>query len=237
LAKPEQLPTSQRQDTPLPQHRPETTRDFYVKARSGKKRDYIYDVIKAGKCPHPRMVALSIGGNWYRCEECNYAFDIVAAYAQPVHNLVIGSMLNTLHFAKEYGANSLQEVLRTAIGQYDGTPQKPVLPEGMSFEDTLEALESVNVNTEDGGDKQLKALVDNVWVTDEARTKRLGELPYDSDGSPHPEEWKALPKEMPSVPLQEGAYNTNGHTGESRRPSLPMRLLHSTIHRFTRRRS
>jgi hypothetical protein len=214
MANPENLPTSQSQTTPIPQYRPETTRDFYIEARNGHKRDYVYDVHRANRCPHPRMVALSIGGNWYRCEDCNYAFDIVAAYAQPLHNLVIGGLLNALHFAKEHGTNALQEVLRTPIGQYDGTPQKPVLPEGMDFEDTVAALEAVNVNAEDGGHAQLSALVDTLWVSDKSRAKRIKELEDGSDGTPHPEKWKALPKEMPAVQLTERNSGEDGDTGE-----------------------
>ena len=137
---------------------------LYIGAKSGKKRPYVYGFHKSRTCSHPQLVALSIGGNWYRCTDCNYAFDIVAAYQQPLHNLVIGGMLNALHFAKEYGIESLQTVLRTPIGQYDGEAHKPVLPDGMSFMDAAKLLEEVDVNTSDGGKAQLTKLLEDKWV-------------------------------------------------------------------------
>ena len=143
--------------------------DIFIEARDGKKRNYIYDFGKALKCDHPSLKALSIGGTWYRCEKCNYALCIVSAYAQPLHSVVIGGILNALHFAKEFGGASLQEVLRRPIGQYDGTLQKPALPEGMDFSDAVAALEGIDVNAEDGGAAQLQTMLDEVWVAPKQR--------------------------------------------------------------------
>jgi len=155
---------------------PEKSLDYYLKARNGRKRDYVFDYGKSRKCPHRTLTALSIGGNWYRCADCNYAFDIVAAYQQPLHSLAIGSIMNALHFAKEFGSSSLQEVLRTPIGQYDGMSQKSALPEGMDFSQAAAALDTVNVNSLDGGDAELKELLESFWVSDESRAKRHKEI-------------------------------------------------------------
>ena len=72
--------------------------------------------------------------------------------------------------------NSLGEVLRRPIGQSDQTPHKPVLPEGMSFSDVVYALEGVDVTAEDGGKKELTSLFDQLWVSEEERSKRLKAL-------------------------------------------------------------
>jgi hypothetical protein len=147
--------------------------DYFVEARNGRKRSYIYDYKKSRTCPHPNLIALNIGGNWYRCTKCNYAFDIVTAYQQPLHNLVIGGLLNAMHFAKEYGGHALGEVLRRPNGQADGSPHKPVLPEGMSFVDAIAALETVDVNSPDGGQEQLKEVLDLLWVGPKEKREQL----------------------------------------------------------------
>jgi len=138
--------------------------DFFVEARNGFKRNYIYDYGESKTCDHTEMKSIARGGIGYRCTKCNYAFHIVAAYQQPLHNEIIQSMFNVLGFAKEFGTDSLQEVLRRPIGQNDGSSQKPVLPEGMSFEEAVALLEQVDVTTEDGGAEQLEALLETAWV-------------------------------------------------------------------------
>jgi len=141
---------------------PNTLR-FYVERRNGRKRDYIFDYGKSRKCDHASLKALARGGNVYRCLDCNYAFHINGAYQQPLHNEVILSAFTVFNFAKEFGMDSVGEVLRRPIGQSDGSPHKPVLPEGMSFMDVLEALEGVDVTTPDGGDEELKELIRYLW--------------------------------------------------------------------------
>jgi hypothetical protein len=149
------------------------TLEFYLESRNAKKRTYIYDYGKSRKCDHPSLKVVARGGIVYRCLECNYAFHITGSYQQPLHHEVIQGAFTMLTFAKEFGMDSLGEVLRRPIGQSDKSPHKPVLPEGMSFADVLYALEEVDVeNTEDGGAKQLSALFDQLWVSDEERAKR-----------------------------------------------------------------
>jgi hypothetical protein len=138
--------------------------DFYVEARSGNKRNYIYDFREANNCTHPDLREMITGGNWYRCVKCNYAFFIQGVTMWPLHWLVTDGIFKALHFAKEFGADALGEVLRRPGGQADGSPHKPVLPEGMSLQDTLQLLEGVNVNSEDGGAAELNQLLEDVWV-------------------------------------------------------------------------
>ncbi len=149
------------------------TKDFFTKARGANKRNYIYDYGEAKTCPHNELTALATGGTWYRCKQCNYALDIVAANMQPLHSLVQGSLLNALHFAKEFGASSLFEVARTPIGQYDGAPHKPVLPEGVSMIEALALLDQVDVTAEDGGKAELKQLLEEVWSDPKQKAKYI----------------------------------------------------------------
>lgn len=142
---------------------PENTLDFYVQARNGKKRDYIYDYGESRTCDHSTMKVIARGGIVYRCMDCNYTFHITGAYQQPYHNEVIMAAFTMLGFAKEFGMNAVGEVLRRPIGQNDGSQHKPVLPEGMSFMDVLDALEEVDVNTLDQGAAELRALIEHVW--------------------------------------------------------------------------
>jgi hypothetical protein len=155
---------------------PKKTLDHYIKARNGKKRDYIFDFKKAKTCSHPNLVEMAIGGSFYRCTQCNYAMAIVTGYMQPIHQLVKQSILNLFHFGKEFGGASLQEVLRTPSGQTDGTAHKPALPEGLDFAEALALLEGVDVNTEDMGRAQMAALVDENWVRPKERALRNREL-------------------------------------------------------------
>jgi hypothetical protein len=149
-----------------------STLQYYVKARNGKKRDYIFHYGDSRTCDHPEMVALARGGNVYRCRRCNYAFHINGAYQQPLHNELILAAFVIMNFGKEFGMDSVGEVLRTPIGQHDGSQHKPVLPEGMSFTDVMSALEDVDVTGPDGGKAALQVLLGDIW---EAQVPRLSE--------------------------------------------------------------
>lgn len=142
---------------------PEDTLQFYIEARNGKKRNYIFDYGVSRTCDHSNLRVIAKGGIVYRCPDCNYAFHLTGAYQQPLHNEVIMAAFVLLNFSKEFGEAAIGEVLRRPIGQNDGSAHKPVLPEGMSFVDVLDALEEVDVNTPDQGAKQLRALIDHVW--------------------------------------------------------------------------
>jgi hypothetical protein len=88
----------------------------------------------------------------------------MTAYQQPLHNVVLEGLMNAMHFSKEFGVQALQEVARRPIGQYDASQHKPVLPEGMDFIDVLNDLEEVDVNTADGGKRQLRGLQTAKWL-------------------------------------------------------------------------
>ena len=137
--------------------------EYYVQARNGKKRNYIYRYGVSRVCDHSNLSVIARGGIVYRCLDCNYAFHITGAYQQPLHNEVIQGAFTMAYFAKEFGMDSLGEVLRRPIGQMDDSPHKPVLPEGMSFFDVLLALEEVDVTTEDRGKAQLSDLLKQLW--------------------------------------------------------------------------
>ena len=156
---------------------PSNTLQYYLQARNGKKRNYIYNYSKSRTCDHPSMKVVARGGIVYRCEECNYSFHITSAYQQPLHNEVLQAAFTMLGFAKEFGGDSLGEVLRRPIGQADGSPHKPVLPEGMSFTDVLAALEEIDVNSADGGAAQLSGMLESLWE------KRIPALPESKNGS------------------------------------------------------
>ncbi len=146
--------------------KPEQTLDYFVQRRNGNKRNYIFDYGKAKTCPHSDLKEVAVGSGIYRCvgeDGCNYALRISAAEMWPMHFLPILGAFEILNFAKEFGQDALQEVLRRPIGQYDDAPHKPVLPDGMSFMDVLAALEDVDVNSLDGGADQLKALMEAKW--------------------------------------------------------------------------
>lgn len=152
---------------------PEHSLQYFVQRRNGKKRPYIYDFSKMKKCDHPSLRAIARGGIVYRCLDCNYAFHITGAYAQPLHNEVIMSAFTLLVFSKEHGSDALGEVLRRPIGQHDNSPHKPVLPEGYSFADVLALLDNIDVTAEDGGVAQLYKTLDEVWVSPETRQKAI----------------------------------------------------------------
>src|SRR3990167_7406561 len=155
---------------------PKKSLDWYRKARNGRKRDYIFSVSKMKVCPHNRLHALAVGGNWYRCEDCNWGFNIVTTYAQPLHNIVVGGLLNALHFAKEFGNDALQEVARTPKGQHETDFHMPALPEGMSFFEAAALLDTIDVNTADMGKTQLRDLLEKHWVPDAEVKRRVKEL-------------------------------------------------------------
>ena len=142
---------------------PSHSLDYYVKARNGKKRNYIFDYGKASKCDHPTMKIVARGGNMYRCIDCNYVHQWPGAITWPMHFSVIQGAFQIMNFAKEFGMASLGEVLRRPIGQSDSSPHKAVLPEGKSFLDVLEELDEVDTTSEDGGEAQLKELIGSLW--------------------------------------------------------------------------
>ena len=155
----------QQDGEPNPKH----TLDYYVEARDGNKRNYIFSAKKTLACDHPNLKIMVRGGTAYRCTECNYVHVIVTAYTMALHQYVKQGVLSALHFAKEFGSNSLNEVLRRPSGQVDGSPHKPVLPEGMSMMDTLKVLDEVDVNTPDGGGRQMRELRESMWVDEKER--------------------------------------------------------------------
>jgi hypothetical protein len=159
------------QDTALAQQDPNTLA-FYIKTRNGRKREYIFDYSKAKTCDHPNLTVIARGGIVYRCQDCNFTYHITGAYAQPLHNELIMAAFTILSFSKEFGQESVAEVLRTPIGQSDGSQHKPVLPEGKSFADVLALVEGIDVTTEDGGKQALQQLLGEVW---EAQAPRLSE--------------------------------------------------------------
>jgi hypothetical protein len=152
---------------------PEHTLDYYVEQRADNKRNYIFRYKDALKCDHPTMRLVARGGNVYVCPDCKYTFQWPGAIVYPQHFNVIMGAFTMLNFAKEYGMDSLQEVLRRPIGQTDGTPHKPVLPEGMNFYDAMLALEDVDTTAADGGMKQLTEMVDALWVGPKEREKQV----------------------------------------------------------------
>jgi hypothetical protein len=163
--------------TDLQPFEPQHSLDFYVEARDGRKRNYIFDYGKARTCDHPEMKIIARGGNMYRCTECNYVHQWPGAITWPLHFTVIQGAFQILHFAKEYGTDALQEVLRRPIGQSDDTPHKPVLPEGMSFADTIAALQEVDVNAPDGGQGQLTKLIAEFWEAPNGKSLSDGGIP------------------------------------------------------------
>ena len=173
---------------------PEQTLEYFIERRDGNKRNYIFDYGKSRRCDHPNLRVIARGGIVYRCLDCNYAFHIPGAYQQPLHNEVIQSAFNMLVFSKEFGSDALGEVLRRPIGQSDGSEQKPVLPEGMSFTDVMRLLDDIDVNTLDGGMATLYKMLDEVWVNSEQRQLQTEEnlrqerqLAGKSDPSEEPE--------------------------------------------------
>ena len=152
------------------------TLEFYVKKRGENKRDYVFSLSKSRTCPHNELKAMVTGGTKYYCTACNWASDIPWGYGQPLHNVVVGSLLQVMHFAKEFGADALQEVLRTPKGQHELDYHLPALPEGMNFWDAIDVLEQVDVNLPDRGAGTLRKLFEEHWVSIEERERRHKEL-------------------------------------------------------------
>lgn len=152
---------------------PEHALDYYVETRGEQKRNYIFDYGKSRVCDHPEMKIIARGGNLYRCTECNYAFQWPGAIQWPLHFTVIQGIQSAIAFAKEFGMAAVQEVLRRPIGTYDGSPHKPVLPEGMSLMDTLALMDEVDVTAEDGGKAQLEEIHQLFFVSPENKAKAL----------------------------------------------------------------
>ena len=155
---------------------PTKTLDYYVEKRGDNKRDYVFSLAKSKTCPHNELKAMVTGGTKYYCTSCNWASDIPWGYGQPLHNVVVGSLLQVMHFAKEFGSDALQEVLRTPKGQHELDYHLPALPEGMTFWDALEVLEQVDVNLPDRGAGTLRKLFEENWVSITERERRHKEL-------------------------------------------------------------
>ncbi len=144
-----------------------------VEKRGKKKRPYIFRYRGAIKCDHPQLHLVARGGNEYHCPDCNYNFQIGGVFVQPEHHGIIQAAFRIMRFVRLYGIDSLQEVWRRPIGQTDGTPHKPVLPEGMSFMDVMEALEETD---SEATQEELDALRDFLWVGPKERKKQLTDL-------------------------------------------------------------
>jgi hypothetical protein len=140
----------------------EKTLTYWVE-ENGNKRSYIYDYAKARACSHPHLIEMVQGMNWYRCEQCNFCHFIMTAYTQPLHNVVLAGLQTALYFSKEHGVAALQQVARQETGQYDGREHKPVIPEGLTFGETLGVLEAIDVTTPDHGEQQLRSVQNAVW--------------------------------------------------------------------------
>jgi hypothetical protein len=167
----ENLPTQSRQRTSdIDKFVPEHSLDYFIGKRGTNKRDYIFRYKKARSCDHPRLDIIARGGNQYHCPDCNYTFQIGGVFVQPEHFNVIMSMFTIMRFVRLYGTDSLQEVWRRPIGQTDGTPHKPVLPEGMSVDDVFAALDEVD---SDASPEEMAALRDFLWVGPKERKKQL----------------------------------------------------------------
>ena len=158
-------------DKALAREDPNTLK-FYLERRNKQKREYVFDYGKAKICQHNNLKSLADGSIVYRCAECNFAYHITGGYAQPLHNEVIMAAFTLMSFTKEFGVDAVAEVLRTPIGQSDGSQHKPVLPEGKSFRDVMLLMEGIDVTVEDGGKVELDHLLKDVW---EAQAPRIAE--------------------------------------------------------------
>ena len=142
----------------------ENTRDHFVAKRSDGKRNYTFSYSKSRKCTHPRLTEMVIGASIYRCEECNFAFTITAGAAMPLHHVPKLAFQQLGYFIKEFGVDSLQEVIRWKTGNADGTPFKPAVPEGMSVLELWGLLETIITDVEDGGKEQFREVKSRVMV-------------------------------------------------------------------------
>ena len=159
------------------EEQPEHSLEYALKARGHNKRNYVFDYGYSSKCDHDTLKSLIKGMQRYRCLDCNYVFNIVAATQQPMHHVFVESIMNTQAFVKEFGLAAALEVAHRDLGQIDGTPQKPALPDGMTIEDTWELFDKVDVTAEDGGREELRELYEQMWeLPSEQRKARIAEL-------------------------------------------------------------
>ncbi len=159
------------------EEQPEHSLEYALKARGHNKRNYVFDYGYSSTCDHDTLKSLIKGMQRYRCLDCNYVFNIVAATQQPMHHVFVESIMNTQYFVKEFGLAAALEVAHRDLGQIDGTPQKPALPDGMTIEDTWELFDKVDVTAEDGGREELRELYEQMWeLPSEERKARIAEL-------------------------------------------------------------
>ena len=162
--------------TPSEQH-PERTLEYALEARGTNKRNYKFDYGESKNCNHDSLKSLVKGTQLYRCMDCNYVFSFVAAWQQPMHHAFVQGLMISQAFAKEFGYEAALEVAHRDLGQIDGTPQKPALPDGMTIEDTWELFDKVDVTAEDGGREELRELYEQMWeLPSEERKARIAEL-------------------------------------------------------------
>jgi len=119
--------------------------DFKAKKRRTSKKPYIFSFGFAKSCTHPTLKEVVQGSNKYRCERCNYDFWLPSATMWPAHWGWIMSAFELMKGVKDFGLESVNEVLHQKIGQYDHKEQKPVLPEGKSLMDVLHDMDDVDV--------------------------------------------------------------------------------------------
>ena len=164
------------QHRPSEQH-PERTLEYALEARGTNKRNYKFDYGESKNCNHDSLKSLVKGTQLYRCMDCNYVFSFVAAWQQPMHHAFVQGLMISQAFAKEFGYEAALEVAHRDLGQIDGTPQKPALPDGMTIEDTWELFDKVDVTAEDGGRQELRELYEQMWeLPSEERKARIAEL-------------------------------------------------------------
>ena len=109
--------------------------------------------------------------------DCNYVFSFVAALQQPMHHAFVQGLMISQAFAKEFGYEAALEVAHRDLGQIDGTPQKPALPDGMTLEETWKLFDKVDVTSEDEGKEELRKLYEQMWeLPSEERKARIAEL-------------------------------------------------------------
>ena len=162
--------------TPSEQH-PERTLEYALEARGTNKRNYKFDYGESKNCNHDSLKSLVKGTQLYRCMDCNYVFSFVAAWQQPMHHAFVQGLMISQAFAKEFGYEAALEVAHRDLGQIDGTPQKPALPDGMTLEETWKLFDKVDFTSEDEGKEELRKLYEQMWeLPSEERKARIAEL-------------------------------------------------------------
>ena len=162
--------------TPSEQH-PERTLEYALEARGTNKRNYKFDYGESKNCNHDSLKSLVKGTQLYRCMDCNYVFSFVAAWQQPMHHAFVQGLMISQAFAKEFGYEAALEGAHRDLGQIDGTPQKPALPDGMTLEETWKLFDKVDVTSEDEGKEELRKLYEQMWeLPSEERKARIAEL-------------------------------------------------------------